>query len=519
MMTPLDWTIAGSLLVGLIAVAVYLGRLNKSVADFVLAGRRVRKYLGMSAGTAEGLGLASIAASLQQGMQNGFALVWISVVLMCYTVPVFGVIGFGIKRFRATRCMTIPQFLEQRYDRRLRLLVGLILAVSGILNMAIFPITGSYFLVAFSGMPEVLSFGPWSVSTVHLFMISLVTLAVLFTFLGGMVTVVVTDYIQATIIVGALIFVGVVTLGTLGPAAIHSTLQEQMGDAAFNPFLEGSYGLTWIIWVFLLTTVNKLAFAPAVQKMASADSPETARKMELLQSLFGMGMRIFLLLIGIGALVALGGTPPEGQSAESYFRFAGAIHLRETLPVIVMGVVFAAFLFAAISTDDSYLLAWSAVIVNDIVQPLFSKPFSPRAHIFIMRGFIVLIGLFVIVFGLTYDPRESILDYIYMTGTLIGGIGISVFTGLYWSRATTAGAVSAIVICAVIPLADLIGKQLVGDRYPLSIQQSGLLALVLSLFAIVIVSLLTGRGKVSRKWVDYGVDVRRLDAEEKRAMS
>lgn len=516
-MTFLDWTIAGTLLLGLIAIAVYLGRLNRSVADFVLAGRKVRKYLGMSAGTAEGLGLASIAASLQQGMQNGFALVWISIILMCYTVPVFGVIGFGIKRFRATRCMTIPQFLEQRYDRRLRLLVGIILAVSGILNMAIFPITGSYFLVAFSGVQEVISLGPWTISTVHLFMVSLVTLAVLFTFLGGMVTVVVTDYIQATIIVGALIFVGVTTLQSLGPGAIHNTLQEHIGEAAFNPFLEGSYGLTWIFWVFLLTTVNKLAFAPSVQKMASADSPETARKMELLQSLFGMGMRIFLLLIGIGALAALGSSPPDGQTEESYFRFAGAIHLRETLPVIVMGVVFAAFLFAAISTDDSYLLAWSAVIVNDIVQPLFRKPFSVKQHLLIMRGFIVLIGLFVIFFGLTYDPRESILDYIYMTGTLIGGIGISVFLGLYWKRATTAGAVVGIVVCAAIPLADLIGKQFIGDLYPLSIQQSGLLALVSAFFLMVSVSLLTGRGKVSSKWVDYGLEVKRLDAGERGA--
>ena len=515
-MSTLDWTIATGLLIALIVAAVYLGRLNKSVADFILAGRKVRKYLGMSSGTAEGLGLASIAASLQQGMQNGFALIWISIILMCYTVPVFGLIGFGIKRFRATLCMTIPQFLDQRYDPRLRLLVGVILALSGILNMAIFPITSSYFLVAFSGLPEVFTWGAWTFDTVHVCMIALVVLAVLFTFLGGMVTVVVTDYIQATIVVSAMLFVGIMTLTELGPSLIHRTLTDEIGEAAFNPFLRGSYGLTWIVWVFLLTTVNKLAFAPAVQKMASADSPETARKMELLQSIFGMGMRIFLLLIGIGALVSLGGVP-AGETAESYFRFAGAIHLRETLPVVLMGLVFAAFLFASLSTDDSYLLAWSAVIVNDIVQPLFKKPFSQKAHIRIMRGFIVLIGLFVIGFGLTYDPQESILDYMYMTGTLIGGIGIAVFMGLYWSKATTAGAVSGIITCAVIPLADLFGKQIVGDRYPLTTQQSGLLALISAVVVLVVVSWLTGRGRVAPGWVDYGVEVKRLDAEEKGA--
>ena len=516
-MITVDWWIAGLLLLILIGVAVYLGKLNKSVADFLIAGRQVRKFLGMSSGTAEGLGLASIAASLQQGMQNGFALIWVSIILMAYSVPVFGIFGFGIKRFRATRCMTIPQFLEQRYSPRLRLLAGLVLAVSGVLNMAIFPITGSLFLTAFSGLPEFLQIGPWLFSSVHVVMVALVGLAVLFTFLGGMVTVVVTDFLQATILVSCLLFVGIRTFFLLGPSRIHHTLTDSLGEAAFNPFLEGSYGLTWVLWVFLLTTANKLAFAPSVQKMASADSPETARKMELLQSIFGMGMRIILLLIGIGALAALGNTPPAGETPESFFRFAAAIHLRETLPMGLMGLMFAALLFASISTDDSYLLSWSAIIVNDLIQPAHGKELSVKTHIRILRLVIVLIGLFLIFFGLTYDPRESILDYIYLTGTLIGGIGISVYMGLYWSKATTQGAFAALLTCSIIPLADLFGKQMIGDAYPLSTQQSGLLALIGALIMMILVSRLTCKNKQAAGWVDYAAVVQEMDEESRRA--
>lgn len=514
-MSPVDWGIAGLLLALLIGVAVYLGKLNKSVADFLIAGRQVRKFLGMSSGTAEGLGLASIAATLEQGMRNGFALIWVSMILMAYSVPVFGILGFGIKRFRATRCMTIPEFLEQRYSPRLRLLAGFILAVSGVLNMAIFPITGSLFLTSFTGLPEVLTVGPWSFYSVHVVMITLVALAVLFTFLGGMVTVVVTDYIQATILVSCLIFVGIRTFFLLGPVRIHQTLTDNLGEAAFNPFREGSYGLVWIAWVFLLTTVNKLAFAPSVQKMASADSPETARKMELLQSIFGMGMRIILLLIGIGALAALGG-PAVGESPDVYFRFAAAIHLRETLPMVLMGLMFAALLFSSISTDDSYLLSWSAIIVNDLIQPLYGKKISPASHIRLLRGVILLIGLFLIFFGLIYDPQESILDYIYLTGTLIGGIGISVFMGLYWSKATTAGAFAALLTCAIVPLADLVGKQWIGNAYPFSTQQSGLIALMGAAVIMIVISLLTSKNQSAPGWVDYGVVLQELDEEGRR---
>lgn len=513
-MTTLDWILAAAALTALIVIAVILGRLNKSVADFLIAGRQVRKYLGMSSGTAEGLGLASIAASLQQGMQHGFALIWVSLILMAYSVPVFGIFGLGIKRFRATRCMTIPEFLEKRYSRRLRVLAGGVLALSGILNMAIFPITGSLFLSAFCGLPDTLAVGPWNFNSVHLVMFALVGLAVLFTFLGGMVTVVVTDYIQATIVVSCLLFVGFSTFIREGGPRIHQVLSDSLGESAFNPFLGGSYGFTWILWVFLLTTANKLAFAPAVQKMASADSPETARKMELLQSLFGIGMRIILLLIGIGALASLGAVPPEGQTAESYFRFAGAVHLRQTLPVGMMGLMFSALLFASISTDDSYLLSWSAIIVNDLIQPILGRELPHRQHIRLLRGVILLIGAFLIAFGLLYDPRESILDYIYLTGTLIGGIGISVYMGLYWSRATTQGACAGLITCVVVPLADLFGKQLIGERYPLSTQQSGVIGILGAVLIMAVVSLLTAKSGPDPRWVDYGKIMRENEAAE-----
>jgi SSS family solute:Na+ symporter len=515
-MSYLDWIIAGVMIVALVVVALLMSRMNRSVADFILAGRKVRKYLGLSAGAAENLGLAGIAANVQQGMQHGFAIMWISVIMMFYVVPIFGVMGLGIKRFRASKCMTIPQFLEQRFHKKLRLLTGIVLAISGILNMAIFPIVGSNFLVTFTGLPTTYDIFGLTLSTVNSCMIALVVLAVFFTFIGGMITVVVTDYIQATIMIGSIVVAAVLTLVHYGPLQLHETLSANLGQAAYNPFSSGSYGWTWVAWVLLLTTINKLAFAPAVQKTASADSPNTARKMDLLQSLFGMGMRTSMLIIGVGALIFLGPRPPDGVEAEMYFRFAGANYLREVLPIVLMGVVFAAMLFSAISTDDSYLLAWSAVIVNDIIMPLRKTPFSPRAHILAIRLVIMSIGIFIIGFGLNYDPKESILDYMYITGTLLSGIGIAVWFGLYWKRTTTRAAVWAITISAVIALADLFGKQIIGDAYPLTTQQSGLVAILAALAVMVVASLMSGRG-TAPGWVDYGVVVREMDAAEKLA--
>jgi len=520
-MNTLDWSIAIGMLAALIIVAFSLGKFCKSVADFLLGGRKIRKYLGMSAGAAEGVGLGTIAANMQQGMTRGFALMWTSVLLMLYTVPIFGIMGFGIKRFRATKCMTIPQFLEQRYHKDIRLLLGLTMAVSGILNMAIFPIVGSNILVKYAGLPASFMVAGLECSTVYTVMVGIVALAVFFTFIGGMVTVVVTDFIQASIMIGMIVFAGFLTFHRLGVEKIHETLTvtSGLGAAAFNPFLKGSYGVQWVLWLVLLTTVNKMAFAPAVQKMASADSPETARKMDLLQSIFGMGMKTFMLLMGVGALAMLGATPPAGMTESTYQTVAGAMYLREILPHVILGITFAAMLFAEISTEDSYLLSWSAVIINDIVAPLKKKPFNTRQHIWAIRIAIACIGLFLIGFGFTYNPTMSILDYMYITGTIISGVGLSVLFGLYWKRATTAGTVGTVLVCLLVPLFGLFGKQefLWGDNYPLSPQQSGLIAIIGGTVVMVCVSLLTCKGKQAHGWVDYGKVVKQMDAAEKAA--
>ena len=76
----------------------------------------------------------------------------------------------------------------------------------------------------------------------------------------------------------------------------------------------------------------------------------------------------------------------------------------------------------------------------------------------------------------------------------------------------------AIIVCAAIPLADLFGKQIVGDSYPLTTQQSGLIAILASFIVIIGLSLITRR-KEAPGWRDYGPVVRRMDAEEKALLS
>src|SRR6266478_4175173 len=116
----IDWAILSCGFLFFLGWAIYLNSKCRSVADYLVSGRKVRMWLGMGAGIGGELGLLTIASICEQGYAHGFSFVVITLLSMVITVPLFGVFGFGIERFRATKAMSVPQYIEMRYSRNLR---------------------------------------------------------------------------------------------------------------------------------------------------------------------------------------------------------------------------------------------------------------------------------------------------------------------------------------------------------------------------------------------------------------
>ena len=64
-MTWIDWGIIGGFYLGLVAVGTYSRKYMRGVADFLVAGRGMRKYLGYAAGGAADVGAISVVASME----------------------------------------------------------------------------------------------------------------------------------------------------------------------------------------------------------------------------------------------------------------------------------------------------------------------------------------------------------------------------------------------------------------------------------------------------------------------
>jgi SSS family solute:Na+ symporter len=97
------------------------------------------------------------------------------------------------------------------------------------------------------------------------------------------------------------------------------------------------------------------------------------------------------------------------------------------------------------STHSSYLLAWSSVLTEDLFVPIVKivtyREVPTHMRIWITRVFIVLIGAFILYFGLWFTVPASIWGYLAMTGTIyVAGAMTLVACGLYFKWATTTGA-------------------------------------------------------------------------------
>ena len=86
------------------------------------------------------LGYKTGYASFVNGLVAGLVMIFI------------GRTGFIVKRLRAMRLMTVPEFFEVKFSRNLRVFTGILVATGGILNMGVFLKVEGTFLAIISGI-------------------------------------------------------------------------------------------------------------------------------------------------------------------------------------------------------------------------------------------------------------------------------------------------------------------------------------------------------------------------------
>jgi SSS family solute:Na+ symporter len=303
------------------------------------------------------------------------------------------------------------------------------------------------------------------VSTTFAAILLFESVAVAICFWGGQITVVVTDFFQALFLNAMLVAIAVVLYRTFTWEQFGEAYgSHASADSLLHPFrtdAASEFGPTFFfIHVYYWMVYSVISWSPNSMQVSSARDAHEGRMMRVLlhvRNLAMMGLGLFLLPLAAFVLMHHPDFAPQAATVEAAMSALGNEQVRsqmlvpaavaQMLPAGMLGALAGAVLFAIITTDDTYFLAWSSLLIQDVVIPLRKKPLSPREHLWWLRGAVLVVAVFVVTFSLVFDQVDNIFMFMDISASLYtGAAGVVLLGALYWKRGTTAAAWATMVV-------------------------------------------------------------------------
>ncbi|MDQ4106534.1 MAG: sodium:solute symporter [Actinomycetota bacterium] len=418
------------------------------------------------------VGLA--AAGYNQGVAV-YNYEWMAVVIL--VIFMFFVLPFYLR----SRVFTMPEFLEKRYDVRSRLAFsGFTLFANVFIDMAAALYAGAVVLrVLFPAIPLWVS------------IVILALLAGVYTVVGGLGAVVISDSIQTVVLYigGALVF-----FLTLRAIPSWDAVREQTSPEHFS--LIQPAGDDQLPWPGLLTGLIIIGFYYwatnqfIVQRTLGARTLDHGRWGAIFCGFLKIPILFIMILPGAFALVLY----PDIQDPDQIFPTLAF----DLLPIGVRGIVLAALIAAITSTVDSILNSASTLVTMDFIER--ARPQTSQAAL-VQIGRVATIGAMIV--AIIWAPQiaqfQTLFSYLQSAYSYVTPPVVAVFlVGIMWTRVNRHGAFWT--LATVIPAGAFffILNEVMGV-FGIQFLYAAAISFVVSLVILIGVSLLTaapGREKV-----------------------
>ena len=445
MLSTIDLVIVAIYAVGLFALAQWVSREpsghEKNAQDYFLAGKALPWWAIGASLIAANISAEQIIGMSGSGYAIGLAIAsyeWMA----AFTLLLVG--KYLLPIFLKTGIYTMPQFLAQRYDNRVKTV------------MAIFWL-GVY---TFVNLTSILWLGALAINTVAgvdlvFGLVALGVFAIAYSLYGGLRAVALTDIIQVLLLVMGGLMISWILLdqigGGLGPMAGFTALSAQAPDK-FHMILQEGHphymslpGLSVLIGGMWVMNVSYWGFNQyIIQRALAAKSVDEAQKGIAFAAFLKLLMPVIVVLPGIAMFVL---SPDLAAPDKAY---PSAMNL---LPVGIKGLVFAALLAAIVSSLASMCNSISTIFTVDIAPILGIESGGAGA---VRVGRIVAsaaMAIAIVAAKPLLGNFEQAFQYIQeFTGFFTPGIVAIFMLGLFWSRTTATAALLAAIASAVLSL-------------------------------------------------------------------
>lgn len=237
MMGWIEWLIVIIPFAMIMGMAIYSRKFIRGVSDFLVAGRVAGRYVICVAGVESALGVVTLVSMVEQKYATGFAMeFWWSLLLP--TTMFLSLTGFCAYRFRETKALSIGQFLEIRYNRKLRIFATTLRTFAEMLCNTIGPAVAARFFIYLLGIPHTVALFGFQIPTFMLLLLVVLALALTLILTGGQISLIVTDCIQGLmsypifVIFSVYILMNYSWFGEITPVM----LDRADGESFINPY-------------------------------------------------------------------------------------------------------------------------------------------------------------------------------------------------------------------------------------------------------------------------------------------
>jgi SSS family transporter len=424
----LIWFVMLYLLVS-IGIGIYAAGRVHSARDYVVAGRSLPLYIVIATVFATWFGSETVLGTSTSFLQNGLSGIVADPFGASMCLVLVGL--FFARKLYRMNLLTIGDYYRQRYGRSVELLTSIAIVIS-YLGWVAAQIT------ALGLVFSLLTHG--AISAPHGMIIG-AAIVLAYTLFGGMWSVALTDFFQMIIIVAGMLYIGWIISGEVGGVARVVNHAQAAGKFEFWPALQTRDVLAFIAaWVTMM--FGSIPQQDVFQRVMSAKNENTA----VMGAVSG-GVLYFAFAF-IPIFLAYSATLIDPASVKALLandpqHILPDLILNHT-PVFAQVMFFGALLSAIMSTASGTLLAPSVTFTENILKP-FIGHLSDRHLLLAMRIVVVVFACLVTLYALNVNASiYHMVENAYKV-TLVAAFTPLVF-GLYWKRASTQGALFAIVL-------------------------------------------------------------------------
>lgn len=405
-----------------ILVGFWASRRVKTSGDFMLAGRSLPLMLSSTAMFATWFGSETVFGASSQFLEGGLYNVIEDPFGASLCLFFFGM--FFARKLYNMNLLTLGDFFKVKYGKSTELVASVFLAPPYIGYIAAQLVAMGLILNVVAGFPL------WQGIVISAVVVTL------YTYIGGMWAITITDFIQTIIIISGLLALAII-MGIKAGGITHVLAQVPEENFKFLPALDFKEIVTYLAaWAVL--GLGSIPSQDVFQRAMSSQSSKVAVWSCYIAGFLYLTVAMLPLFISICIKYLY----PGEIIGDKQLVLPNMVLLHMGLPIQIL--FFGSLLSAIMSTTSSAILAPASILSENFIKPIVKHRYSDKQFLHLTR---ICVLIFSVLATIMATMRSNIYELVGESSILsLVSLFAPLVFGLYWKKSSSAGALLSMVL-------------------------------------------------------------------------